>query len=127
MDLVACLRAFPLLSKISDGDLKILAGLLKTGKTMAGQDIITEGDTGSEMYILVSGTVDVIKTTVFGDKFVVATLNAENHCVFGEMLGADKFIFVEADKELLLLKAGEDEQMKKFITDWFEKYTPPIE
>lgn len=93
------MRAFPLLSKISDEDLKILAGLLKNGKTSAGQDIITEGDTGSEMYILVTGTVDVIKTTVFGDKFVVATLSADMHCVFGEMA------MIDNDKRSATVKA----------------------
>ena len=76
MDYVKELRAFPLLAKIKDEDIKILAGLLEVHKTQAGENIITEGDTGSEMYILIDGVVDVIKTTVFGDKFVVATLDA---------------------------------------------------
>ena len=102
MDRVSSLRAFPLLSKISDGDLKILAGLLKDGKTRAGQNIITEGDSGSEMYILVDGTVDVIKTTVFGDQFVVATLSADMHCVFGEMA------MIDSDKRSATVKAKTD-------------------
>lgn len=86
-----------------------------------------------------------LKTNVFGlrdallDMIKVRRGRWENAYIIGgypldaererlaEMLGADKFIFVEADKELLLLKAGDDEQMKKFITDWFEKYTPPID
>ena len=89
MDYLKKLREFPLLTKIKDEDIKILSGLLQMHKTQAGEDVITEGDTGSEMYILIEGTVDVIKTTVFGDKFVVATLSAENHCVFGEMAMVD--------------------------------------
>ncbi len=89
MDYVKELRAFPLLAKISDDDLKILSGLLKVRKTQVGEDVITEGDTGSELYILIEGIVDVIKTTVFGDKFVVATLDAKAHCVFGEMAMVD--------------------------------------
>lgn len=102
MDLVACLRAFPLLSKISDADLKVLAELLKMSKTKAGENIITEGDTGSEMYILVTGTVDVIKTTVFGDKFVVATLRSDMHCVFGEMA------MIDNDKRSATVRAKTD-------------------
>lgn len=102
MDRLTSLRAFPLLSKISDEDLKILDGLLKAGRTQAGQNIITEGDTGSEMYILVEGTVDVIKTTVFGDQFVVATLSAEMHCVFGEMA------MIDNDKRSATVKAKTD-------------------
>ena len=89
MDRIASLRAFPLLSQIGEDDLKVLVGMLKAGSTKAGEDIITEGDTGSEMYILVKGTVDIIKTTVFGDRFVVATLSDEMHCVFGEMAMID--------------------------------------
>ncbi len=99
MDYVKELRGFPLLAKIQDKDLQILADLLKVHKTQAGEDVITEGDTGSEMYILIEGTVDVIKTTVFGDKFVVATLSAEKHCVFGEMA------MVDNDKRSATVKA----------------------
>ncbi|MCR5461223.1 MAG: cyclic nucleotide-binding domain-containing protein [Acetatifactor sp.] len=99
MDYVKELRAFPLLAKIQDKDLQILAGLLKVQKTQAGEDVITEGDTGSEMYILIEGTVDVIKTTIFGDKFVVATLDAGMHAVFGEMA------MVDNDKRSATVKA----------------------
>ena len=42
------------------------------------------------MYFLIDGTVDIIKTTVFGDHFVCATLDAKMHCVFGEMALLDK-------------------------------------
>ena len=99
MDYIKELRAFPLLAKIKDEDIKILAGLLEVHKTQAGENIITEGDTGSEMYILIDGVVDIIKTTVFGDKFVVATLDAAKHCVFGEMA------MVDNDKRSATVKA----------------------
>ena len=89
MDHLKELRDFPLLKKISDEDLKILSELLQVRRFQAGENIITEGDTGSEMYILTEGTVDIIKTTVFGDKFVVATLEAKMHAVFGEMAMVD--------------------------------------
>ncbi len=102
MDRVSSLRAFPLLAKIGDGDLKLLAGLLKDGKTRAGQNIITEGESGAEMYILVDGTVDIIKTTVFGDQFVVASLSADMHCVFGEMA------MIDNDKRSATVKAKTD-------------------
>ncbi|MBE5862446.1 MAG: cyclic nucleotide-binding domain-containing protein [Lachnospiraceae bacterium] len=99
MDYIKELRAFPLLAKIKDDDIKILADLLEVHKTQAGENIITEGDTGSEMYILIDGVVDIIKTTVFGDKFVVATLDAAKHCVFGEMA------MVDNDKRSATVKA----------------------
>ncbi len=83
------LRAFPMLQGISEDDLNYLTTLLKGKKTSAGEDIIKEGDSGSEMYILIDGTVDIIKTTVYGEPFVVATLNADMHFVFGEMAMMD--------------------------------------
>ncbi len=84
------LKTFPLLATIPDTDLEDLGSLLKTEKIDAGKDIITEGDTGSEMYFLAEGSVDILKTTIFGDRFVCATLDAGMHCVFGEMALIDK-------------------------------------
>jgi len=89
MDHTASLKTFPMLQGISDEDLKILASLLKANKTPAGEDIIKEGDSGCEMYILTEGTVDIIKTTIYKEPFVVATLDASMHCVFGEMAMMD--------------------------------------
>ena len=89
MDYLNKLKSIPVLEGMSDEDLKALSGLIKEHKTPAGENLITEGESGSEMYILVEGTVDVIKTTIFGDPFVVATLDASMHCVFGEVAMID--------------------------------------
>ena len=102
MDYTACLKKFPLLQGISDQDLSYLSTLLKEKKTKAGEDIIKEGDSGSEMYILTEGTVDIIKTTVYGDPFIVATLDSEMHCVFGEMAMLDN------DKRSATVRAKSD-------------------
>ena len=64
------LREFPLLSNIKDNELRILAGMMNERQIAAGENIITEGESGDEVYILMEGTVDVIKSTVFGDLFV---------------------------------------------------------
>lgn len=89
MDYTASLRTFPLLAKLQDDDLKALSALLKVQRFPTGGNIVTEGEDGSEMFLLTEGSVDVIKTTVFGDTFVVATLEAGMHCVFGEMAMID--------------------------------------
>ncbi|MBP5281595.1 MAG: cyclic nucleotide-binding domain-containing protein [Lachnospiraceae bacterium] len=102
MDHIATLRGFPLLSNIQDGDLKILSGMLKERHTKTGENVITEGESGDEMFVLVEGTVDVIKSTIFGDKFVVATLDAKSHCVFGEMA------LIDNDKRSATVKAKTD-------------------
>ena len=102
MDYVKSLRAIPLLSKIADEDLQILAKMVKEKQTKSGENLITEGDSGDEMYVLIEGTVDVIKSTIFGDKFVVATLDAKSHGVFGEMA------MIDNDKRSATVKAKTD-------------------
>ncbi len=79
-----------MLAKIDDEALLVFTGMLREVRTYAGMNIISEGDDGDEMYILVEGTVDIIKTTVFGDEFVCATLDADMHAIFGEMALIDK-------------------------------------
>ena len=85
MKYVEGLRAFPLLSNMADNELGILAEALSEKLTPAGENIITEGESGDELFILMDGVVDIIKDTVYGDQFVVSTLDAGDHCVFGEM------------------------------------------
>ena len=89
MDHSASLQGFPLLAKIGEADLKALSELLQVRRFSAGDAIVTEGEQGDEMFFLTAGSVDVIRTTVFGDTFVVATLDAAMHCVFGEMAVID--------------------------------------
>jgi CRP-like cAMP-binding protein len=96
------LKTFPLLAKISDEDLLELAGILEERRFSAGEDILKEGDTGSEMYILIDGTVDVIRTTVYGDHFICATLDGSMHCVFGEMA------MIDNDKRSATVRAKTD-------------------
>lgn len=102
MDRVESLRKIPLLSGVEDGDLKILAGMLKEKRTGSGANLITEGETGDEVYVLIEGTVDIIKSTIFGDSFVVATLDAKDHCVFGEMA------MIDSDRRSATVKAKTD-------------------
>ena len=85
MDHFEALKNFPLLKDITDDELKELIKLLTENKFAKGDKIITEGDDGNVMYVLIAGSVDIIKTTIYGEKFVCATLNENMHPVFGEM------------------------------------------
>ena len=96
------LRKIPLLSRIPNDELKILADLMKEKRTTAGEDIITEGETGDEVFVLIEGMVDIIKSTVFGDRFIVTTLDAKDHCVFGEMA------MIDNDKRSATVRAKKD-------------------
>ena len=84
------LKAFPLLSGISDADLNILSEMMKEKKIKSGENIIVEGETGDEVFLLMEGTVDILRSTVFGEQFVVATLDAASHSIFGEMAVIDR-------------------------------------
>ena len=84
------LRTFPLLSTLSDEDLARLAGVMKEKTFPAGSEILREGETGDEMYLLLDGSVDVLKKTLYGDIYVTASLEGSYHCSFGEMALIDR-------------------------------------
>ena len=66
-DMIRDLKTFPLLSKLSDEDLTLLAGVMREQSVRAGTEILREGETGEEMDLLLEGSVDVLKTTPFGE------------------------------------------------------------
>ncbi len=90
MDQIAKLKAIPMLAGIPEEDLEALSALLTERRFSAGENIVTEGEDGEDMFVLTEGAVDVIKHTVFGDTFVVATLDDSMHSVFGEMAVIDR-------------------------------------
>jgi CRP-like cAMP-binding protein len=116
MDYINKLKSFPLFKKISDDDLKSFASLLKPVSSSAGSDIITEGETGSDMYFLIKGSVDIIKTTVFGDKFVCASLTSEAGCVFGEMA------LIDSDVRSATVRAKTDCESLRISRDDFNSF-----
>ena len=93
------LKNFPLLKNLSDEDLTALETYVKEESFNEGDNIIKEGDIGDTLYILVSGKVDVIKTTIYDDEFICASLDASMHCLFGEMAVIDN------DKRSATIKA----------------------
>ena len=87
---ISGLRSFPLLSRLSDEELACLAAAMKERDFPAGAEILREGEPGDEMYLLLEGCVDVLKTTPFGDRYVTASLMDSYHCSFGEMALIDR-------------------------------------
>ena len=73
--------------------LKELACLFSTLTCPQGHSIITEGqeyENNDSLFIIKSGTVEVIKKTRSGDPYKVAELNADMHVFFGEIALLDK-------------------------------------
>lgn len=84
------LRSFPLLKKLPDEDLERLASIMEEENFPAGTEILTEGRPGDKMYLLLEGSVDVLKTTPYGESYVTASLKDSYHCTLGEMALIDK-------------------------------------
>ena len=87
---IAGLKTFPLLSRLSDDDLACLAAVMRERTFPAGAVILREGESGDEMFLLLQGGVDVLKTTPYGDSYVTASLQDSYHCSFGEMALIDR-------------------------------------
>ena len=84
------LKTFKLFSRLPDEELACLAGVMEEKIFPAGTVILREGDPGDHMYLLLEGTVEVLKTTLFGDPYVTASLKDSYHCSFGEMALIDQ-------------------------------------
>ena len=89
-DMIRDLKTVPMLSRLPDEDLRRLAGVMEERRFPAGTEILREGETGDEMFLLLEGSVDVLKTTPFGDAYITATLHDSFHCTFGEMALIDR-------------------------------------
>ena len=116
MEMIEILKSFPLLSKIDDNELNALIKLLKKEDFIAGSNIITEGEMGNIMYILIDGMVDIIKTTIYKDEYICATLNSNMHCMFGEMALLDN------DKRSATVKAKTNCKTLSIDSESFNKY-----
>jgi CRP-like cAMP-binding protein len=77
------MREIGLFGALSDEVLKMLATQLKQVRVSAGSTIFTEGDTAREMYVVLDGEVEVLKSSKKGRVQRVALLGPND--TFGEM------------------------------------------
>lgn len=83
------LESFPMLEDIPGKELEALLNVCQIEIFEVGSKIICEGDVGDTMYLLLSGTVEVFKTTLYGESYLCATLEDKSKCVFGEIAVID--------------------------------------
>ncbi|UCD86331.1 MAG: cyclic nucleotide-binding domain-containing protein [Desulfobacterales bacterium] len=90
--IVEKLRKIVLFQAIKDDDKRLakLSGIVSVRHCKAGHNVITEGDAGSEFFILNKGTVDVFKRTLDNDAFTIVTLTDEEDVFFGELALMDE-------------------------------------
>jgi len=65
--------------------METIAKLFRTVSYNKGSDVLEEGVFGDSIFIIKSGTVQVIKKTMQGDPYVVTELNAGMNIFFGEV------------------------------------------
>jgi CRP/FNR family cyclic AMP-dependent transcriptional regulator len=61
-----------------------LAALMSERRFAAGSEIIREGSSSTEMFILIEGRASVYKSTPTGDTYKVAIFEGKNNIAFGE-------------------------------------------
>jgi CRP-like cAMP-binding protein len=71
--------------KNDDTDLGAVAALFTTTKFAAGSFVMREGEPGDTMYIIKTGTVEIVKKTMQGDPYTVAQLSSDKDMFFGEL------------------------------------------
>lgn len=87
------LKKISLFKEVADNKeaMEEIACLFKTAAYSSGDTVIEEGDSnGDSLFIIKTGTVEIIKKTMQGDPYVVATLSAQDNIFFGEIALLDK-------------------------------------
>lgn len=82
------MRKVPLFSSISARDFEHLAPYVKTGEFKKDQTVVSMGEEGDSMYIIVDGSMKVYQMDDDGKQIVIAILHAGDH--FGEMSLIDR-------------------------------------
>ncbi len=81
------LKSIPLFADIrhTDETMQTLLRFCTMRTYKKGTVIVNEGESGSEMFIVYTGSVEILKRTRAGDTYTVARLNAEHNVFFGEL------------------------------------------
>lgn len=124
-ELLGHLRKVDLFSDIREDEssLKVLASIVRERYFNEGENIIEEGKTGTEMFILIQGQASVFKSTPGGDEYKVAIFPAEKHIAFGEsgLIETDSrtaTIRADCDCRCLVLTRPEFEEFSRRYPQW---------
>ncbi len=98
------LKQIALFETIKDNEdaMRRVLDICSLRKFHQGENIITEGEMGDELFILMEGAVDILKKTMAGDDYVVTSLKAEYNIFIGEMA------LIDNDKRSATVMATED-------------------
>jgi CRP-like cAMP-binding protein len=82
LERILVLRTVSIFSEIDDDELSVLAPLVREVEVAAGEPVITEGEIGTTLFVIVSGRVRVH----LGDRLIV---ERGDRTVFGELSALD--------------------------------------
>ena len=83
MEIGDLLKQTPLFENLSEGEIDIVAQSTRIQSYRTGQVILREGHVGAAFFVLVSGSVEVVKSRSGSEPVVLATLGAGEF--FGEI------------------------------------------
>jgi CRP-like cAMP-binding protein len=107
---------------LSPDQIREILGIARRVSFAAGTVIMKEGDIGDTMYIMMEGTVEVVKSLILGDfddeqdtvsNKVFTRLDASDHAVFGEIS------LLEAQKRTATIRAVTDCSLYEIKKDDF--------
>lgn len=88
--------------KEDESAMEILSKVFASRSFKGGDTIIKEGEVGSEMFIVATGAVEILKRTRAGDNYTVVKLLASYNVFFGEMA------LIDDDRRSATVTATED-------------------
>jgi CRP/FNR family transcriptional regulator, cyclic AMP receptor protein len=108
------LKRTPLLAALCDDadHLERIASICAVRSVPKGRVVIREGERGSEMFIMITGSVEIQRMTRAGDVYTVVRLYAQDNVFFGEMALIDDdlrsaTIVTTDDSEFLVLSKSD--------------------
>ena len=99
------------------GAIEALASIMGARRFTAGDNIIKEGATGTEMFVLLEGRASVFKSTPEGDEYKVAIFEGDKNISFGESG------LVESDARSATIRADTNCMCIVLDRHAFEKYS----
>jgi CRP-like cAMP-binding protein len=109
------LRETDLFDALDDVGFKSVVEAVTTVDFSAGATIITEGEIGEEMYVILDGTVQVFTTTPDGQEIVLAKLEK------GDYFGEQALLPGGANRRNASIRAEKDVNLLKIMREDFQR------
>lgn len=104
-EIINKLSSIPFFTRYRDNEniIRSILDICDVKNFKKGTTIIREGDQGDELFIVLKGEIDIMKTTLQYEKYVVTTLNSDTGVVFVGELG-----LIDSDKRSATVEAKTD-------------------